>query len=106
MDNKEFNRQIQEMREFRRGGRTYEEVKLKEQELPVYQYLDNIVNNAKEYAEARLMQEHPEVWTGVQGQLMVDKALGRGDIKGAQEAAQWTDNKVQQVREIRKLANP
>ena len=106
MNNKEFNRQIKEMREFRRGGRTYEEVKLKEQELPVYQYLDNIVNNAKEYAEARLMQEHPEVWTGVQGQLMVDKALGRGDIKGAQQAAEWTDNKVQQVREIRKLANP
>ena len=106
MDNKEFNRQIKEMREFRRGGRTYEEVKLKEQELPVYQYLDTIVNNAKEYAEARLMQQHPEVWTGVQGQLMVDKALGRGDIKGAQDAAQWTDNKVQQVREIRKLANP
>jgi len=100
-NNKEFNRQIQEMREFRRGGRTYEEVKLKEQELPVYQYIDEIVNNAKEYAEAKLMQEHPEVWQGVQGQQMVDKALGRGDIKGAQEAAEWTDNQVQRVRELR-----
>ena len=100
-DNKEFNRQIKEMREFRRGGRTYEEVKLKEQELPVYQYIDEVVNNAKEYAEAKLMQEHPEVWQGVQGQQMVDKALGRGDIKGAQEAAQWTDNQVQRVRELR-----
>lgn len=100
-NNKEFNRQIQEMREFRRGGRTYEEVKLKEQELPVYQYIDEVVNNAKEYAEAKLMQEHPEVWQGVQGQQMVDKALGRGDIQGAQEAAQWTDNQVKRVRELR-----
>ena len=106
MDNEEFNRQIEEMREFRRSGVTYEEVKLKESKLPVYAYIDSVVNNAKEYAEARLMQQHPEVWQGVQGQQMVDKALNRGDIKGAQEAAQWTDKQVQQVRELRKLANP
>lgn len=98
-----YNDEIEEMRKFRQSGATYEEVKLKEEKLPVYKRLNQLVNQAKEYAEQRIQNERPEIWTGIAGQKEVNRLMGYGDIQGAQRMAEFTDTRVE---EIRRLANP
>ena len=102
-DNEAFNAQLDELRAFRRSGASYEEVKLKESELPVYQYLDKIVSEAKRNAELRLISEYPDIWRGVEGQGAVDAAMQSGDIQGAQDIAEWTDKSAQELRTIREM---
>jgi len=102
-DNEYFNAQLDEMRAFRKSGASYEDIKLKETELPVYQYLDNIVNEAKRNAEIRMSHERPDIWRGIQGQEMVDKFMQQGNIKGAQEAAEWTEKSVNELRRIQQM---
>ena len=102
-DNEAFNAQLEELRAFRRSGASYEEVKLKESELPVYQYLDKIVSDAKRNAELRLISEYPDIWRGVEGQSAVDAAMQSGDVRGAQDIAEWTDKSAQELRTIREM---
>ena len=102
-DNEAFNAQIEELRAFRRSGASYEEVKLKETELPVYQYLNKIVSEAKRNAELRLISEYPDIWRGVEGQTAVDSAMQRGDIQGAKQIAEFTDQSVEELRTIREM---
>src|SRR6056300_313472 len=98
-----YNDEIEEMRQYRRSGATYEEVKIKEEKLPVYRRLNQLVNTAKKYAEQRIQTERPEIWAGIAGQKEVDRLTGLGDIEGAQRTAEYTDTRVE---EIRRLANP
>lgn len=98
-----YNDEIEEMRQYRRSGATYEEVKIKEEKLPVYRRLNQLVETAKKYAEQRIQTERPEIWAGIAGQKEVDRLTGLGDIEGAQRTAEYTDTRVE---EIRRLANP
>ena len=98
-----YNDEIEEMRQYRRSGATYEEVKIKEEKLPVYRRLNQLVETAKKYAEQRIQTERPEIWAGIAGQKEVDRLTSMGDVTGAQNVAEYTD---QRVEEIRQLANP
>ena len=98
-----YNDEIEEMRQYRRSGATYEEVKIKEEKLPVYRRLNQLVETAKKYAEQRIQTERPEIWAGIAGQKEVDRLTSMGDVTGAQNVAEYTD---QRVEEIRRLANP
>ncbi len=101
-----YNDEIEDMRQFRQSGATYEEIKLHENKLPVYQKLNRLINKAKDYAELRIQTERPEIWAGIAGQKEVNRRLERGDVPGAERAAKFTEKRVQELEKIRKLANP
>lgn len=103
MTNKRFNDELAEMRAYRRSGMSPTEIKIKTEKLTVYKKLNDIVNKAKQRAEARLFDERPDIKEAILGQLQADRLLGRGDVAGAIRAGQITDERVEKIRQ---LANP
>ena len=103
MTKERFNDEIKELREFRKSNATFEEVRINNEKSDLYKELNRIVNDAKAKAEAKLFEERPEIREAIYGQQQADVLMGRGDVKGAVQAARTTEERVE---EIRRLANP
>jgi hypothetical protein len=97
MTKERFNDELAQVRALRQSGATYDEVKIKTEELTVYRELDRIVSEAKKIAEARLFEERPEIPEAVYGQRQTDILMGRGDVRSAKESADLTDQRVQEL---------
>lgn len=97
MTKQRFNDELAQVRALRQSGATYEEVRIKTEELTVFRELDRIVSEAKKKAEARLFDERPEIPEAIYGQRQTDVLMGRGDVRGAQESADLTDRRVQEL---------
>ena len=102
MKNKAYNEQINKVRELRRRGIPFEEIKLNEQKLPVFHILNKIVADAKLRAEFRLMRENPELEMNLIGQKRADNLMEQGRVDEAAESIDNTQNRIKQLMTIKK----
>ena len=78
-----FKKEMDRLREFRRRGMSYEDIRVEAKMTQTYQYLDKMLLRAKKIAEARLMNDHPNIKRDVEKQLTVDSLVKRNKIKEA-----------------------
>jgi len=78
-----FREEMERLREFRRRGMSYEDIRVEAKMTETYQFLDKLLLNAKKNAEARLMNDHPDIKRKVEQQLVVDSLVKRNKIKEA-----------------------
>ena len=97
MYNKDFNEQIEEMRAFRSQVRDQGEIELKEQNLPVYQYLNTIIRESQGRAQQIFLDQNPGLDSQIRAQKTVDKKLKDGSISEAISVKETEEKEVQQL---------
>ena len=103
MNNKELNAQLGQLRTHRATGDdlTNERIRLETQFLPVIQRIDRLVRNAQRIAEARLIQERPDIASAILKQQQANWQMKQGNVDAAREIQQ-KELETRQLLQMRK----
>ena len=90
MNNSRYNKELKLLRAHRATGDDLENerIKLKTQQLPLFQKLDKIIRDAQLLAEREILSEKPDVLNTIIRQQVVDKKMKQGDVMGARKQQQ------------------
>ena len=102
LDKPAYQEDLRIMREFRKSNVTYEQIKIKEQNLPVFRELNKLVRVAKKIAEKSLQTENPEIYQTIIDQQKVDQLIRQGRPSEAIERANDNVRKVEELLTISK----
>ena len=97
-----YEAQIQQMREFRRSGKSYDQIKIKEQSLPMFRELNSLVRNAQKRAEFDLQQKQPEIYQTIIDQRLIDNYIKQGRTEDAIGVAEQNKIDVERLVNTRK----
>ena len=103
MNNKKLNTQLGQLRTHRATGDdlTNERIRLETQFLPVIQRIDRLVRNAQRIAEARLIQERPDIASAILKQQQANWQMKQGNVDAAREIQQ-KELETRQLLQMRK----
>ena len=87
MNDKELNEQVGLLRDHRvqGGDLDNEEIKIKTQNLPIFQRIDKIVRDAQIEAETVFLQQREDIKNTIEVQQAVDHATKQGDVQRASD---------------------
>ena len=85
MKSKKYNQEVKWLREHRQSNADLrnEDLQLRKKDLPVYKEIDRIIKEAQVKAEARLLQERPDIADVIRDQQVIRNELQKGNVKGA-----------------------
>ena len=87
MEDKELNKQVGLLRAHRvqGGDLDNEEIKIKTQNLPIFQKIDKIVKDAQVEAERVFLEQRKDIKNTIEVQQAVDQATKVGDVQKASD---------------------
>ena len=90
MNNSRYNKELKLLRAHRATGDDLENqrIKLKTQQLPLFQKLDQIIKDAQFLAEKEVLSEKPDVLNTIVRQQVVNQRMKQGDVMGARQQQQ------------------
>ena len=81
-------------------------MKLNEDNLPIFQYLNKALRDAQKDAEAKLAKEYPAIAESIADQIRINNASKRGQILKAVDIADENERNFKEVKGILNYANP
>ena len=86
MKSKKYRTEINWLKSFRSRNLVGNEqgLELRRKFLPVYQEIDLILREAQKIAEAKLLQERPNLAETINKQIQINNRMKQGDVKGAE----------------------
>jgi hypothetical protein len=99
---KRFNEELDILRDLRRRGATYKDIKIQAEKLPVYQRLTEIVRASQLKAEVKLQDKYPQIWEANRAQKIVDSITETGLVGEANDAASQLQQQLNKLQKIRK----
>ena len=81
-------------------------MKLGEDDLPIFQYLNRELRKAQKDAEAKLAKEYPAIAESINDQIRITNAMKRGQVLKAVDIADENERNFKEVQGILNYANP
>ena len=106
LKNPAFKKEVQALRNSRLKQQSWTRMKLGEDDLPIFQYLNRELRKAQIDAEAKLAKEYPAMAESIADQIRINSAMKRGQVLKAVDIANENERNFKEVQGILNYANP
>ena len=106
LKNPAFKKEVQALRNSRLKQQSWTRMKLGEDDLPIFQYLNSELRKAQKDAEAKLAKEYPAMAESIADQIRINNAMKRGQVLKAVDIADENERNFKEVQGILNYANP
>jgi len=106
LKNPAFKKEVQALRNSRLKQQSWTRMKLGEDDLPIFQYLNKELRKAQKDAEAKLAKDYPAMAESIADQIRINSAMKRGQVLKAVDIADENERNFKEVQGILQYANP
>ena len=106
VENPYFQKEVAELRKLRLTNRSWSRIKLKEKDLPIFQYLNAELRNAQNTAFEVLKVEYPAMWESIRDSIAARQAMLKGKPNEAAAIADRNEKAFKKIDGILQYANP
>ena len=106
LKNPAFKKEVQALRNSRLKQQSWTRMKLGEDDLPIFQYLNRELRKAQKDAEAKLAKDYPAMAESIADQIRINSAMRRGQVLKATDIADENERNFKEVQGILQYANP
>ena len=106
VENPHFQDEVAKLRYLRLTNRSWSRIKLKEKDLPIFQYLNGELRQAQKIAFEQLKVQYPAMWESIRDSIRARQLMLKGRVDEAAAVADRNEKAFKKIDGILQYANP
>ena len=106
VENPHFQDEVAKLRHLRLTNRSWSRIKLKEKDLPIFQYLNGELRQAQKIAFEQLKVQYPAMWESIRDSIRARQLMLKGRVDEAAAVADRNEKAFKKIDGILQYANP
>jgi len=106
IENPHFQKEVAELRNLRLRNRSWTRIKLREKDLPIFQYLNGELRQAQKIAFEQLKVQYPAMWESIRDSIRARQLMLKGRPDEAAAVADRNEKAFKKIDGILQYANP
>ncbi len=106
VENPHFQDEVAKLRHLRLTNRSWSRIKLKEKDLPIFQYLNGELRQAQKIAFEQLKDQYPAMWESIRDSIRARQLMLKGRVDEAAAVADRNEKAFKKIDGILQYANP
>jgi len=106
VENPHFQKEVAELRNIRLRNRSWTRIKLREKDLPIFQYLNAELRQAQKIAFEQLKVQYPAMWESIRDSIRARQLMLKGRPNEAAAVADRNEKAFKKINGILEFANP